>query len=131
MAADTRDWEQCGITFAPRREHARFCSAPCRTAWNREHLSDPAAGLSALRWSITAMSDTTGRLRLAQDDAKALALGAKAVLLGRPLLYGLALAGQAGVEHVLRCFLAELDLTLALSGYANHRELNRDSVVRA
>jgi isopentenyl diphosphate isomerase/L-lactate dehydrogenase-like FMN-dependent dehydrogenase len=46
-------------------------------------------------------------------------------------LYGLALAGQAGVEHVLRCFLAELDLTLALSGYANHRELNRDSVVRA
>ena len=62
MAADTRDCEQCGITFAPRREHARFCSAPCRTAWNREHLSDPAAGLSALRWSITAMSDTTGRL---------------------------------------------------------------------
>ena len=62
MAADTRDCEQCGITFAPRREHARFCSAPCRTAWNREHLSDPAAGMSALRWSITAMSDTTGRL---------------------------------------------------------------------
>jgi lactate 2-monooxygenase len=41
------------------------------------------------------------------------------------------LAGQAGVEHVLRCLLAELDLTLALSGYADHRELNRDSVVRA
>ena len=62
MAADIRDCEQCGITFAPRREHARFCSAPCRAAWNREHLSDPAAGVSALRWSITAMSDTTGRL---------------------------------------------------------------------
>ena len=70
-------------------------------------------------------------VRTGADAAKALALGAKAVLLGRPLLYGLALAGQAGVEHVLRCFLAELDLTLALAGYANHRELNRDSVVRA
>jgi isopentenyl diphosphate isomerase/L-lactate dehydrogenase-like FMN-dependent dehydrogenase len=68
-------------------------------------------------------------VRTGADAVKALALGAKAVLLGRPLLYGLALAGQAGVEHVLRCFLAELDLTLALSGYANHRELNRDSVV--
>lgn len=69
-------------------------------------------------------------VRTGSDAAKALALGAKAVLLGRPLLYGLALAGQAGVEHVLRCFLAELDLTLALSGYANHRELNRDSVTQ-
>jgi isopentenyl diphosphate isomerase/L-lactate dehydrogenase-like FMN-dependent dehydrogenase len=70
-------------------------------------------------------------VRTGADAAKALALGAKAVMLGRPLMYGLALAGQAGVEHVLRCFLAELDLTLALSGYANHRELNRDSLVRA
>jgi isopentenyl diphosphate isomerase/L-lactate dehydrogenase-like FMN-dependent dehydrogenase len=70
-------------------------------------------------------------IRTGSDAAKALALGAKAVLLGRPLLYGLALAGQAGVEHVLRCFLADLDLTLALSGHANHRELTRDSVVRA
>jgi lactate 2-monooxygenase len=70
-------------------------------------------------------------VRTGADAVKALALGAKAVLLGRPFLYGLALAGQAGVEHVLRCLLAELDLTLALSGYANHRELNRTSVVPA
>jgi lactate 2-monooxygenase len=70
-------------------------------------------------------------VRTGADATKALALGAKAILLGRPFLYGLALAGQAGVEHVLRCLLAELDLTLALSGYANHRELNRTSVVRA
>jgi lactate 2-monooxygenase len=70
-------------------------------------------------------------VRTGADAAKALALGAKAILLGRPFLYGLALAGQAGVEHVLRCLLAELDLTLALSGYANHRELNRTSVVQA
>jgi hypothetical protein len=62
VVADIRDCEQCSTAFAPRREHARFCSAPCRAAWNREHLGDPAAGVSALRWSITAMSDTTGRL---------------------------------------------------------------------
>jgi lactate 2-monooxygenase len=70
-------------------------------------------------------------VRTGTDAAKALALGARAVLIGRPFLYGLALAGQAGVEHVLRCLLAELDLTLALSGYANHRELNRDSLLPA
>jgi hypothetical protein len=62
VVADIRDCEQCSTAFAPRREHARFCSAPCRAAWNREHLGDPAAGVSALRWSITAMSETTGRL---------------------------------------------------------------------
>ena len=59
---DIWDCEQCGTSFAPRREHARFCSAQCRAAWNREHMGDPAAGASALVWSITAMSDATGRL---------------------------------------------------------------------
>uniref|UniRef100_UPI003A8553C1 alpha-hydroxy-acid oxidizing protein n=1 Tax=Streptomyces sp. 4F14 TaxID=3394380 RepID=UPI003A8553C1 len=49
---------------------------------------------------------------------KALALGAKAALVGRPYAYGLGLDGQAGVEHVIRCLLAELDLTLALSGHS-------------
>jgi hypothetical protein len=59
---DIWDCEQCGTSFAPRREHARFCSAQCRAAWNREHMGDPAAGASALVWSITAMSDATDRL---------------------------------------------------------------------
>jgi hypothetical protein len=60
--ADIRDCEQCGTSFVPRREHARFCSARCRATWNREHVGGPAAGASALVWSITAMSDTTDRL---------------------------------------------------------------------
>jgi hypothetical protein len=59
---DTRNCEQCGGEFAPRREHARFCSARCRVAWNRENASDPEADLSALDWAITAMRDATGRL---------------------------------------------------------------------
>jgi lactate 2-monooxygenase len=56
-------------------------------------------------------------VRTGADAFKALALGADAVCIGRPFVWGLALAGQAGVEHVLRWLLAELDLTLALSGY--------------
>jgi len=62
VVPDIRDCEQCGTAFVPRREHARFCSAACRAAWNREHMGDPAAGASALQWSLTAMSDTTERL---------------------------------------------------------------------
>jgi hypothetical protein len=60
--ADIRNCEQCGTSFVPRREHARFCSTRCRAAWNREHMGDLKAGASALVWSVTAMSDTTGRL---------------------------------------------------------------------
>ena len=62
-------------------------------------------------------------IRTGADAALALALGADAVLLGRPYVYGLALDGEAGVRHVLRCVLAELDVTLALAGYATLAEL--------
>ena len=49
----------------------------------------------------------------------ALALGAQAVLIGRPYVYGLALAGEDGVSHVFRCLLADLDGSLALAGVAS------------
>lgn len=55
-------------------------------------------------------------IRTGSDAFKALALGARAVLLGRPYLWGLAVAGERGVRHVVRSFLADLDLTFALSG---------------
>jgi isopentenyl diphosphate isomerase/L-lactate dehydrogenase-like FMN-dependent dehydrogenase len=63
-------------------------------------------------------------IRGGADVAKALALGADAVLLGRPYLWGLALAGEAGVRTVLRSLLGELDLTLALSGHTTPATLN-------
>ena len=56
-------------------------------------------------------------IRGGADVFKALALGADAILLGRPYIWGLALAGQEGVETVLKMLLSELDLTLALSGH--------------
>ena len=55
-------------------------------------------------------------IRSGADVLKALALGADAVCLGRPYVWGLALGGQAGVETVLKMVLAELDLTMALCG---------------
>jgi lactate 2-monooxygenase len=62
------------------------------------------------------------------DVAKALALGARAVLIGRPYVYGLAIAGESGVREVIRNFVAELDLTLALSGCARISDLTRECV---
>ncbi|MET9563570.1 lactate 2-monooxygenase [Streptomyces tauricus] len=67
-------------------------------------------------------------IRSGDDIFKALALGAEAVLVGRPYAYGLGLDGQAGVEHVIRCLLAELDLTLALSGHAGPGDLGADDL---
>ncbi|KND40144.1 lactate 2-monooxygenase [Streptomyces acidiscabies] len=67
-------------------------------------------------------------VRTGADVFKALALGARAVLLGRPYAYGLGLDGQPGVEHVIRCLLAEFDLTLALSGHARVGTVGADAL---
>jgi isopentenyl diphosphate isomerase/L-lactate dehydrogenase-like FMN-dependent dehydrogenase len=65
-------------------------------------------------------------VRSGADAAIALALGARAVLVGRPYVYGLALDGTRGVVAVLEHLLAELDLTLGLIGCASIGELDRD-----
>jgi lactate 2-monooxygenase len=67
-------------------------------------------------------------VRSGADVLKALALGADAILLGRPYVWGLALGGQAGVETVLKMVLAELDLTMALCGYTRSDQLDRDAL---
>ena len=68
-------------------------------------------------------------IRTGADVFTALALGADAVLLGRPYMYGVALAGQRGVEEVISNVIAELDLTMSLTGVRNIREINRDLLV--
>jgi len=70
-------------------------------------------------------------VRTGADVVKAVALGARAVLLGRPYVHGLALGGEDGVRHVLRCLLAETDLTLALTGCRSLAELTPDLLAPA
>ncbi len=65
------------------------------------------------------------------DIFKALALGASAVLLGRPYVYGLAVAGEAGVREVIQNHLADFDLTMGLAGCRSIAEIGPDCLVRA
>jgi isopentenyl diphosphate isomerase/L-lactate dehydrogenase-like FMN-dependent dehydrogenase len=98
-------------------------------------LDGVAASLDALPEVVEAVADRAevlvdGGVRRGMDAAKALALGARAVLLGRPYVYGLGVAGEEGVRHVLACLLAELELSLALSGAARLSDVDREMVVR-
>jgi lactate 2-monooxygenase len=92
------------------------------------------AALDALPEIATAVGDRIEVLfdsgvRTGADVLKALALGASAVLLGRPYVYGLAHGGEAGVRHVLRSLLADFDLTMGLSGNRSVGQLS-PSVLR-
>ncbi|MEO1270350.1 MAG: alpha-hydroxy-acid oxidizing protein [Myxococcota bacterium] len=67
-------------------------------------------------------------IRTGADVFKALAMGATAVGLGRPYVYGLAAGGELGVREVLQNFKADFDLTMGLAGCASIAEINRDSI---
>jgi lactate 2-monooxygenase len=69
-------------------------------------------------------------VRSGEHVVKALALGARAVGIGRPYVYGLALAGAAGIVHVLRCLLAETDLLMAIDGYPAVADLTPEALVQ-
>lgn len=79
--ADIRHCDQCGRAFEPRREHARFCSAPCRVAWNRAHRRDPATELRALDWSVAGLAELAPRLAALSgaDRGRAVAVVSEAV----------------------------------------------------
>ena len=70
-------------------------------------------------------------IRHGSDALKALAMGARAVLLGRLYLWGLAVAGEQGVRDVVQNFLADLDLTMGLAGFRSVRELDPSVLVPA
>jgi 4-hydroxymandelate oxidase len=82
----------------------------------------------ALRPIVEAVQDrleiyVDGGIRRGVDILRALSLGARAVLVGRPLVWGLAYAGEAGVAHVLGCLKRELGEDSALAGIANVRSI--------
>jgi 4-hydroxymandelate oxidase len=97
-------------------------------------LDGAIASIDALSEVVAAVGDKAevlvdGGIRRGTDILKALALGAKAVLLGRPVLWGLAVAGEAGVQHVLELLRDELDLAMALSGCAKLKDIDRSLVI--
>ena len=69
-----------------------------------------------------------GGIRRGSDVFKAIALGASAVLIGRPYIYGLASAGALGVAHVIRILKEELEITMALMGTSSIKEINSDYI---
>lgn len=96
---------------------------------------DGAAGSLDMLPDVVAAADGLAVLfdsgiRTGADIVKALALGADAVLVGRPYVHGLALAGEEGVHHVMRGLLADLDLQVGLAGYASVSELTPDALIR-
>jgi len=69
-------------------------------------------------------------IRSGADIFRALALGASAVGLGRPYVWGLAAGGEEGVREVIRNFRADFDLTIGLAGVSVARDIGRDNVTR-
>ncbi|KZV95993.1 FMN-dependent alpha-hydroxy acid dehydrogenase [Exidia glandulosa HHB12029] len=91
--------------------------------------ADPRVRKAQQLGTFTVLFDSG--VRSGSDIIKAIALGAQTVLVGRPYVYGLALGGEAGVDAVMRSILADLDISLALSGYKSISEIwhKRDEVL--
>jgi 4-hydroxymandelate oxidase len=96
-------------------------------------LDGAIASLDALPDIIAAVDGKAevlldGGIRRGTDILKALAYGAKAVLIGRPVLWGLAVAGKVGVSHIISLLQDELNLAMALSGCASLRDIDSSLV---
>jgi lactate 2-monooxygenase len=90
-------------------------------------LDQLPAVVDAVPESVPVLVDSG--VRTGSDVLKALALGARAVLVARPWVWGLALEGQAGVEQVVKSLLADLDLSLAMCGLASIADVGPGAVV--
>jgi hypothetical protein len=148
---DTRTCTRCGKEFEPQREHARFCSARCRVAWNRDNLDperwgpgnwprdkrvDPQTQASALEWAVIGMRDTTGRLGRVRptDISQAFAVVGEAVwwvtivdatmVRYHPQEYEAALAGlpEAARESVEGAFGGLRFVRNRMGYYADHAD---------
>lgn len=103
-------------------ERGRRGGAPVGTIDALPQVADAVGGKVAVLFG--------SGVRTGTDVFRALALGAEAVMIGRPYVHGLALGGEAGVRHMLRTLLAEIDITLAIAGVANQHELEPSALVR-
>jgi lactate 2-monooxygenase len=97
-------------------------------------LDGAIASLDALPRVVEAIGDRSAVLfdsgiRRGADVFKALALGARCVLLGRPFCYGLAIGGEKGVYEVLSNLIADIDLTLALAGCTSFAEVTSQCLI--
>jgi len=98
-------------------------------------LDGAASSLEALPGVVAAVGGRIpvlldGGVRRGVDVLKALCLGATACLLGRPALWGVAVAGQDGVEHILDIFRRELDRAMGLCGAASLADIGPDLLYR-
>ncbi len=84
--------------------------------------------VEATDWRIPVLID--GGVRRGADVVKALAVGARACLIGRPQLWGLAVAGEAGVAHVLQIFRNEIDRVMGLAGLQRIADIGPDLLFR-
>ena len=89
---------------------------------------DMLPGVVAAAGDVPVLFDSG--IRSGSDVVKAIALGARAVGVGRPYAYGLALDGAAGAAHVLRCLLAEADLLMAVNGWPTIADVRAAGAVR-
>lgn len=96
-------------------------------------LDTAIAAIRALPGVVDAVDDRAevyldGGIRRGTDVLKAIALGARAVMIGRPVIWGLAVSGEEGVRTVLRMLRDELDLAMALAGAPSIERITRDLV---
>ncbi len=97
-------------------------------------LDGAIASIDALPEVIESVPDRVevfvdGGIRRGTDVLKALALGAKAVLVGRPILWGLTVGGESGVRHILQLLRDELEVAMALSGCATVADIDSSLVL--
>ena len=98
-------------------------------------LDSAIASLDALSEVVAAVENKAevlldGGIRRGTDILKALALGAKAILIGRPILWGLAAAGETGARHILELLRDELETAIALSGCAKIQEIDPNLIMK-
>ncbi|KAH9372542.1 hypothetical protein HPB48_013052 [Haemaphysalis longicornis] len=128
--------KRCGCTaIVLTVDHPFISGTAARSAENESQqkvfneISTPCQPLCA-PWAADATFTWTGGVRSGDDVVKALCLGAKAVFVGRPALYGLAYNGEEGVTAVLECIRKELCTCLSLIGCHDVQKLHRGFLVR-